>query len=163
MVGVANEHGQWPAHSLHRRNSTIELWSKAAPMMLLATWHSALRSAGAILALAVGLVMPSLARAGCGDYVRIKGAPRHGDSDSASARSSRGMPGLPAPCSGPTCSRGHATDPMTPPAPPSTPGDTIGFLASEAPSKNSGPNSLQFPDACLNSRLHESAVYHPPR
>src|SRR5215471_8363138 len=80
MGSVANELGQRPAHGLHRRNPTIEPWPRAAPMMSLACRHSAVGFAGVILALALGLVAPSLARAGCGDYVRINGAPHHGNS-----------------------------------------------------------------------------------
>jgi hypothetical protein len=111
--------------------------------------------------LAVALLAPSSARAGCGDHVLVTPAAK------AISHSPVSVPEPPAkkqaPCSGPHCS--HA--PITPPPAPVVPVPTGGhewacvLLPIAMPAETSSP---YIPDNHVVSPLpNGSGVYHPPR
>src|SRR5262249_21381253 len=100
-------------------------------MRVLASRRPISALAGAILALAVGLIAPSTTHASCGDYVTLSGG-SHGSKAALSLLHS--TPLAPTshkvPCSDPECRQGSQVPPIVPPAPTLPTGvDKEGFFA----------------------------------
>lgn len=131
-------------------------------------------AAGAFLTLlALGLIAPSRAEAaGCGHphHVTTAAVPGPHDSGRLDLLSELGtvpgesseMPDLPAPCSGPNCSKGKGV-PIAPPPPPPPRVDAWGLLELDRPAESPAPLDLVAHGDDPRPIHRAESLFHPPR
>jgi hypothetical protein len=115
--------------------------------------------AGVFAALLTLLLAPSSAPAACGDYIVLTG-----DGSAAPAPHPDTPPGGKAPCSGPSCSRGPATPPLSLPVPPPSERRDPGAVLPSVPGPDTAGHVSAPPEGPAGRPLrHGATVYHPPR
>jgi hypothetical protein len=141
------------------------MWPECGiPMRVLACRRPIAALAGAILALAAGLIAPSTAQASCGNYVMLKGS-SHGANDNGSMlnRTPLAPTDHKAPCSGPECRQGSQAPPLVPPAPPPTGVDKEGCSVALVLLAEFDPTFHWLSDSSSHPIRRVVTIYHPPR